>query len=189
MSGRLEVRSYRTCFDLERRIHRIDRWRLPMPWGVPLRGVAYALAVLAAVSVGSALPVVGGALGTLPVPLRLVVMPVGVAVALFRWRVDGRPAHRGLLALARQALREIAGYRHRRSTDARYARVALARDATDCATRRARVVGPARVTVRGCAEVGRSRRSRRRVVVRPGPSLDRSVDVDVAAGEVLEVAQ
>jgi hypothetical protein len=191
VSGRLEVRSYRTCFDLERRIHRIDRWRLPVPWGVPLRGVVYALAALAAIFVGGALPLVGGAIGALPAPLRLVVLPVGVAVMLFRWRVDGRPAHRALVALARQSLggQQIASYRRRRSVAAtRYAIVAVARDAPDSGAR-ARVVGPARVTVRGCAEVGRSRLWRRRLVVRPDLSLDRTVDVDVARGEVLEVAR
>ena len=34
------IRSYRVCFSLERRIYKIDRWRLPVPWGVPLRTTA-----------------------------------------------------------------------------------------------------------------------------------------------------
>ena len=39
--GRIEVRSYRTVFDLERRLYRIDRLRLN-PGGVPVRGIVTA---------------------------------------------------------------------------------------------------------------------------------------------------
>ena len=52
----LVIRSYRLCFELERRIHSIDRWRIPVPYGVPLRGVAYGVATLAAVLVAGRVP-------------------------------------------------------------------------------------------------------------------------------------
>ena len=43
----MEIRSYRRVFDLERRVYSVDRLRLN-PSGVPVRGVAYFVAVLAA---------------------------------------------------------------------------------------------------------------------------------------------
>ena len=46
---RMEIRSYRAVFDLERRIYRIDRLRLN-PAGVPVRGIVYFLALLAAIA-------------------------------------------------------------------------------------------------------------------------------------------
>ena len=55
----LTIRSYRLAFALERRIHKIDRYRLPVPYGVPLRGLAYAVVVLAVVLALTALPVSG----------------------------------------------------------------------------------------------------------------------------------
>jgi hypothetical protein len=192
MSGRLEVRSFRVCFDLERRIHRVDRWRLPVPWGVPLRGVAYALVALAVMLAAGVLPGVGLLVGALPAPLRWVVLPVGVAVVLVRWRLDGRPAHRALLAIVRQQFgpQTLQGYsRCRRGraearAEARYAPVALARDRYTGGLRRGRVVGPAQVSVRGCAGV---RQRGRRLVVETGGQEAGLVAVDVADGQVLEV--
>ena len=43
------IRSYRLAFALERRIFRIERYRLPLPYGLPLRGLAYAALALALV--------------------------------------------------------------------------------------------------------------------------------------------
>jgi hypothetical protein len=40
-SAGLEVRSFRVVFQLERRLHRIQHWKLPLPYGLPLRGLAY----------------------------------------------------------------------------------------------------------------------------------------------------
>lgn len=187
MSGPLEVRSYRLCFDLERRIHRIDRWRLPVPWGVPLRGVVYGLLALAVVLLLSAAPVLGTVVGGLPTPLRLMVIPVGAAVGLVRWRLDGRVADRALVAVARQSLgpRTLSAYRRRRAvSEATYVPVVLARDADSGSLRRARVVGPARLAIRGCDGV---RRRGRRLVVGPVQSHECRVDVDVATNQVLEV--
>ena len=39
----IQLRSFRVCFQLERRLHRIDRFRLPFPYGLPLRGLGYVL--------------------------------------------------------------------------------------------------------------------------------------------------
>lgn len=188
MSGPVEVRSYRLCFELERRIHRIDRWRIPVPWGLPLRGAVYALLALAVMLLASATPGVGAVVGALPAPLRLAVIPVGVAVGLVRWRLDGRPAHHALMAVLKQAVgpSTLRSYRRTRRprNEERYAAVALARDAAAGGLRRGRVVGPARLAVVGCGDV---RRRRRRLVVRGGTRVDRRVEVDLAASEVLEV--
>lgn len=98
---RLQIRSYRVVFDLERRIHRIDRYRIPLPYGLPLRSIAYALAGLLAVIALGRLPVLGALLALLPVPARLVLVPMAVSVALTRLRVDGRSAHAAGLAWMR----------------------------------------------------------------------------------------
>jgi hypothetical protein len=188
VSGGVEVRSFRVCFDLERRIHRVDRWRLPVPWGVPLRGVAYALIALAAILIAGVMPGVGLVVDALPAPLRWVVLPVGVAVVLVRWRLDGRPAHRALIAVVRQQLspRTLRAYSRRRSKPAaaRYAPVALGRDGYSGRLGRGRVVGPARVSVRSCEG---TRRRGRRLVVEADAETAELVAVDVADGQVLEV--
>jgi hypothetical protein len=96
--GILQIRSFRVCFKLERRIHKIDRWRLPLPYGVPLRGVGYAAVVLVAILVLSRLPLVGGVLGTLSPWLRYAALPIAAAYVLTQWKVDGRAAHAAGLA-------------------------------------------------------------------------------------------
>ena len=101
----LEVQSFRVVFALERRIHRIDRWRLPLPYGVPVRALGYGAAVLVAIVAVYRLPVTGALLGILPAPIRFVLLPGFAAFALDRARVDGRPAHNYLIALLRHRLR------------------------------------------------------------------------------------
>lgn len=102
--ARIEIRSFRVVFALERRIHHIDHWRIPVPYGLPVRALAYAVAALFVTVVVGRLPLVGEAVGLVPAPLRLVVWPGAVGFALSRLRVDGRPAHGFLLALARYRL-------------------------------------------------------------------------------------
>lgn len=99
------VRSFRVVFELERRIHKVDRIRLPLPYGLPLRSLAYALAAFLAVVALARVPLLGAPLAALPVPVRLAVVPAAVAYALTQLRPDGRPAHWFLLAWARQRLR------------------------------------------------------------------------------------
>ena len=109
----LEIQSFRVVFALERRIHRIDRWRLPLPYGVPVRALGYGAAALIAIVAASRLPVTGALLGILPAPIRYVLLPGFAAFALDRARVDGRPAHSYLIALTRQRLRahHVAAFR------------------------------------------------------------------------------
>src|SRR5215213_10110090 len=47
-------------FVVDRRIYRVDRWALPVPGGVPLRGVAYFAAALVGVVVFGGMPGIGG---------------------------------------------------------------------------------------------------------------------------------
>src|SRR5215218_9384706 len=97
----LQIRSFRVVFDLERRLHKIDRWRIPLPYGVPVRGLVYGFAALLAVLFVARLPLAGDLLNLLPAPLRYAVLPAAVAYALTQLRIDGRPAHRALVALGR----------------------------------------------------------------------------------------
>lgn len=95
----MEVRSYRRVFDLERRIYRIDRLRLN-PGGVPVRGVVYLLAILAATLLAARLPLVGIAVRGVPWFARDLAFPGLTAALLAVVRIEGRPFHlaaRGLL--------------------------------------------------------------------------------------------
>ena len=76
----IEIRSYRAVFDLERRIYRVDQLRLN-PGGIPVRGVVYFLAILAATLIAGGLPLVGAAVGA-------------AAVVPARSRAAGRRARR-----------------------------------------------------------------------------------------------
>lgn len=94
MGERLIIRSYRRVFEVDRRIYRVDRWALPVPGGVPLRGVGYFAATLVLVVVLGALPGIGEVLRLLSPPLRYVVLPLLVAVLGVQVAPDGRAAHR-----------------------------------------------------------------------------------------------
>ena len=101
--GRIEVRSYRTVFDLERRLYRIDRVRLN-PGGVPVRGVVYGVVLTVVVAVLAGLPVLGWPLRALPWPARHLLLPTVLAAALTVVRVDGRPCHVALRSLIELAI-------------------------------------------------------------------------------------
>ena len=90
----LPIRSYRQCFELERRIHRLDRWRLPMPYGMPVRGIVYFVVLGVAMLILGRLPLLGALAATLHPAVRLVAIPVSAAYVLTNLRVDGRAAHR-----------------------------------------------------------------------------------------------
>ena len=100
----LTIRSFRLAFQLERRIHRIDRYRIPLPYGLPLRSAAYAGVALVAVLIASRLPLTGAALSLLPWPIRFAVLPVALAQLLTQVQLDGRPAHEAIRAWLRVRL-------------------------------------------------------------------------------------
>jgi hypothetical protein len=148
----LTIRSFRVVFDLERRIHKVDRWRIPTPYGVPLRGIAYwALALLATLLLGR-LPLAGELTGALPLPIRLVILPVAVAFVLARVRVEGRPAHTAIAGWLRFELSpsRLAGLRAVPRTGAvvRLDGIAIVPDERCARYRRGVVEGPAKVLLR-----------------------------------------
>lgn len=145
-----EIRSYRNVFDLERRIYRVDRLRLN-PGGVPVRGIVYFLAILAATLLAGRLPLIGGLARALPWYVRDVAMPGAAAALLTLIKIEGRPFHLAALALLRYATgpRELAGLRPRVAADRRwrmYELVVLA-DGSDSRLRRLRYTGPGAVLV------------------------------------------
>lgn len=96
----IRLRSYRLAFELERRIHRIDSFRIPLPYGMPLAALGWAAATLVLVLLAQRLPVIGGLLGRAPMPVRLLFIPGVVAHLLCRQTSDARPAHEALFARA-----------------------------------------------------------------------------------------
>src|SRR5947209_598536 len=111
----MTIRSFRIAFEFERRIFKLDRWRLPVAYGVPLRSVGYAVALVVAVVLGSRLPLVQDALGAVSPPVKFVVAPSVGAYLLTRVDVDGRPAHAAVWAWLRHiaAPRRLVAYRRR----------------------------------------------------------------------------
>jgi hypothetical protein len=150
-----EIRSYRSVFDLERRIYRIDRLRLN-PGGVPVRGVVYCLAILAGVALAGELPLLGAVVRAFPWYLRDLVAPVASAGVLTLIRVEGRPFHLAATALARHALgpRRLAGLRPCRAGRGpapgrrwRPGELLVLPDGSDARLRRLRYSGPGAVRV------------------------------------------
>ncbi|HEX3909565.1 MAG TPA: hypothetical protein VHW67_02540 [Solirubrobacteraceae bacterium] len=114
----MEIRSYRRVFDLERRIYRVDRLRLN-PGGVPVRGIVYFLALLAAVLLAARLPLIGELARAVPWYLRYLALPGLAATLLGLVRVEGRPFHLAVRAVLRAApgSRRLVGFEvHGRGT-------------------------------------------------------------------------
>jgi hypothetical protein len=174
----MTIRSFRVVFDLERRIHRIDRWRVPVPYGVPLRGVAYWAVALLAVVLFARVPVGGDLAGNLPPPIRLVIFPIAIAYVLARVQLDGRPAHAALVSWVRFRLApsRLAGFRGvpRPGAVLRLNDVAFLPDERCARYRHAVIEGPATVLLRYPAfgsVRGAGRRPRLHVTQIPGPAL------------------
>jgi hypothetical protein len=158
------VRSYRQVLDdVERRIYRVDRWRLPAPGGVQVRAILYTITAALAVMMAAKLPLVGQLLGVLPVGVRVVALPVLAGWALASWQIDGRAPHHGLAGIARYWARPrtLAGLRPTAEVGAQVAPVAavqIAPAGDEPAYRRGRVRGPARVVLRYPARLEVERR-------------------------------
>lgn len=198
----VSVRSYREVVDaVERRIFRIDRWRLPTPHGVSVRAIGYALACLAAIAIAASLPLLGPLVELVPESVRYLALPALGGWGLSAARIDGRPPHHALLAAVRHRLRPrtLSGLRPTAAVGARLAPVAavqIASTGDEPAYRRGRVRGPARIVLRYPAELRpeRGRRPRagevdplagaRRVRVRglSGRALSRGEELRVPAG-------
>jgi hypothetical protein len=160
----IEIRSYRRVFDLERRIYRIDRFRL-VPGGVPIRGVAYFLVAVFTVLVSSRAPLLGAPLRALPWYVTYVAAPVVCALVLGVVQIEGRPFHTAVVALslgwteahapARALARDAAG--HWQPDD-----LIVLPDGSDARMRALRYTGPGTVVVTVAHELGGSVRATRR---------------------------
>ena len=146
----LVIRSFRSVFELERRIHKVDRYRIPLPYGLPLRSLGFGAGCFLLVLVLGALPGTGAALAALPPPARFVLLPVAAAYALGRIRIDGRPLHAaaGSLVRFRLAPRRVAGFRAVRTGRERMGDLVMAGDERIPRYRPGRVDGPAELLLR-----------------------------------------
>ncbi len=180
----LYVRSYRSVLDaVERRVYRIDRWRLPMPGGVGVRAVLYVVAMAVAVAVTTRLPVVGPLVGLVPASIRFVGLPVLAGWGLSTWRIDGRPPHCALISAGRYAFRAktLSGLRRAPacgSSSLVIERIQLAPAGDEASYRRGRIRGPARLILRYPAVL----QVERRVGRRGGRGLAGATKVSIRAG-------
>jgi hypothetical protein len=151
VDGRIRLRSYRLAFELERRIHRIDTFRIPLPYGLPLASLGWAGGVCVAIVALRSAPLVGAALGLLPWPVRLICGPALVAHLLCRPTGDGRPVHEALVARVTRAARptRLAGLeRVRRLQIADLAAIPVVPDERMPEYRQGVVQGPGNVQLR-----------------------------------------
>lgn len=187
--GTVTIRSFRLAFELERRIHKIDRWRIPVPYGVPLRTLGYAVAALAVVVVLGRLPGVGLLLDVLPWPIRYGVLPGGAAQLLTQVQVDGRPAHDFLVAWARLRLegpRSIAFTSSRVRARGLLDAIVVAPDERHVDYRRGAIEGAGAVVLRQPAEL---EPRGRRLLVRPSDDVAfRAKRVNLKPGQRVVVA-
>ena len=153
------VRSFRAVVDdVERRIYRVDRWRLPMPGGIEVRAILYTVASFVALAAAGSLPLLGAIVDELPAGIRYLALPVLCGWGLSAWRIDGRSPHHALIGVVHFACgaRTLAGLRRTDAVGEAMAPVAaveVAPAGDEAAYRRGRVQGPARVTLRYPARI------------------------------------
>ena len=187
-----EIRSYRRVFDLERRIYSVDRLRLN-PGGVPVRGVVYLLAILAAAMLVGQLPMLGTIVQQAPWFLRDIALPVAVAAVLTAIRIEGRVFHLAARAVLRYWFgpRHLAGTRRCARVGERWSpeEIVILPDGSDARLRPVLYQGPGAVLV--SVEHGRGGRATERGAigkVRLGVGTALSLD-QVADARSLEERQ
>jgi hypothetical protein len=187
--NKLTLRSYRLAFEVERRLHRIDRFRIPVPYGIPLVALGYWAVVMVAFLLIGTLPVTGSVLGALPWPIRLVLVPGLVTRALCHQRADGRPAHEAIAAYVafRAAPKNLVGLAPVARDDGALGQMAVAPDEHAEQCPHGVVHGPCVVVLR---RPGRLEVRARRATLTPlesGDALARSQEVELPAGARMEV--
>ena len=187
-----EIRSYRRVFDLERRIYSVDRLRLN-PGGVPVRGVVYLLAILAAAMLVGQLPMLGTIVQQAPWFLRDIALPVAAAAVLTAIRIEGRVFHLAAHAVFRYWFgpRHLAGTRRCARVGERWSpeEIVILPDGSDARLRPVLYQGPGAVLV--SVEHGRGGRATERGAigkVRLGVGTALSLD-QVADARSLEERQ
>jgi hypothetical protein len=179
-----EIRSYRRVFDLERRIYSVDRLRLN-PGGVPVRGVVYFLAILAAVMLVGRLPVLGTITQQAPWFLRDIALPAAAATVLTAIRIEGRVFHLAAHAVLRYWFgpRHLAGTRRCAGVGERWSpeEILMLPDGSDARLRPLVYQGPGAVLVsvehdRGGRAIERNAGGRVRLGVGPALSLSQAAD-------------
>jgi hypothetical protein len=183
----MQIRSFRVCFQLERRIHKLDRWRIPLPYGLPVRGLLYGAAILAAVLVAARLPLLSSLVGALHPIVRYGLLPVAGGYLLTELKLDGRSGHSVAISWLRMrfaptrvcAFRPVLG-----ATQVRLGALTVAADGRGPRLRRGVIDGEGPVVLRGPVAFrarGRTLRARpegaelppraRQVNLRPGQRI------------------
>jgi len=183
--GAVHIRSFRTCFTVERRIHKLDRWRVPLPYGLPVRGLAYFVVSAVALVILSELPLFGALLHGFNTFTRLLLLPGAIAFLLYRVTLDGRPSHAAALAWLRMRSEpgRMSGFRRLESpSQVTLGSVLLAPDERTARLRRGVVEGPAELVVRYAADTV-LRRDELRLVQSGDEPLWRGKQVRLSAGQ------
>ena len=152
-SGRVVIRSFRLVFDRGyRRLFKIDRYRLPFAYGLPILGIVYAAGVALALVAAANVPEAGPALAALPPPIHWVAIPVGLAMVMLHWRPDGLKPHVALWAWLEAALtvKELSCWQpaERDGDGMELGEIACAPDGRGARYRPGSVSGPAEVLLR-----------------------------------------
>jgi hypothetical protein len=187
----MEIRSYRSVFDLERRLYRVDRLRLN-PGGVPVRGIVYFLAILSLGLVAQQLPWLGAIASVMPWYLRELALPGAIATVLSVIQLEGRPFHLAARALLSHQLgaRRLAGARGECWLPPD---IVLLPDGSDGHMRGLRYTGPGAVLVtveheRSGGRGGRRGRRRAGLAGRPDVTLRELPDARVlTSGQVISL--
>ena len=152
-SGKVVIRSFRLVFDRGyRRLFKIDRYRLPFAYGLPILGIVYAVLVALALVVADKLPMAGPALAALPPPIHWVAITVGLSMVMLHWRPDGLKPHVALWVWLEAALtvKELSCWQpaERDGDGMELGEIACAPDGRGARYRPGSVSGPAEVLLR-----------------------------------------
>lgn len=181
----MQIQSFRICFRLERRIHKVDRWRVPLPYGMPVHGLLYGVGILAALLLASRVPLLSSLLDAIHPIIRYGALPIAGGYALTELKLDDRAGHqvaRSWLRMHVEPKRLAAFRRAPVESSVRFAPVTVTADCSGPELRRAVIEGEGRVVVRGAARMDARGRTLR---VRPeaGPALARGRQVALRSGQ------